>query len=266
MYGRLVNERGKLNINALVIQNKRERSEDRINQLVYNRFRQLFELLEIEDEDAQKCIDGLVDWIDGNPSVEPYGAEEDYYRSLDDNPYYARNDYLVSVDEMRLVKGCTADIVEKAGAFVTVYPRKGPFGRGVPDSRIDAALAPKVVLMAVFLAMPEDSAVSPNDYEIVSTICEEIYTKAVEKCGVTITISEEAGASVSSPSLLTGEAVTRIIDGRLEGDFDLYTFHPADAQYYHIRGLGDVNEVQAGIEAVIVKTPQSVEVLSWRED
>ncbi len=266
MYGRLVNERGKLNLNAIINSNTRDRTGDTVNRKVYNRLFTLFQILKIEDEDALTCLDGVVDWVDGNFSNEPRGAEEDHYRSLDDHPYYPRNNYLLSVDEMRLVNGCTADIVERVKEFVTVYPRKGPRGDGIPDYRIDAAAAPKAVLMAVFLAPPAESDISPNDHDVADAICEEIYTRAMERCGITVTVSESSGPRIRSPSLLKSGEITEIIAGRLSGNFDFYNFHLMDAQYYQIRAVGEVNNVIAGIEAVIKKSVKGVEVVYWKED
>jgi type II secretory pathway component PulK len=266
MYGRLTNERGKLNLNGLITPNTADRTQDAVNKRNYNRLLVLFERLGMDANDALICLDGLVDWIDGNFSTEPRGAEQDYYRSLPKHPYSPRNDFFQSVDEMRLVRGCTPDMVERIKPFVTVYPRIGPYGDSLPDSRVDAATAPKEVLIAIFMAPVEDAKVSTADPVLASQIAEEIYTKAVEKCEVSVTVSEDGSASVNTPSLLSGSEINQIINNRLQGNFDFYNLNSIDAQFYHIDGIGEVNGVRAGVEAVVKKSMKGVDILSWRED
>jgi len=266
MYGRLVNERGKLNLNGIITPNPTDRTQDTVNKTTYYRLLILFTRLGIQEGDTIVCLDSLVDWVDGNADTEPNGAEEDYYKSLGDHPYSPRNDFLQSVDEMRLVRGCTPDMVERVKPFLTVFPRQGAQGSGMPDNHIDAAAAPKEVLMALFLAPTEDGRASANDETASSLIADEIYTKALEKCAVTATVSASGDVSASGCTLLNGSDVSAIIGNRLQGSFNFYTQNNADAAYYHIDAVGVINNVRAGIEAVLQKTDQESTILYWRED
>ena len=269
MYGKLINERGKINLNSIVtVTQRRDRTEDVTNYKVYNRLFQLFQLLDIEEEESLTCIDGIVDWIDGNLGTEPRGAEEDYYRSLDNHPYYSRNDFLQSVDEIMLVRGCTPQITEKIREFVTVYPHKGNKATAISfDSRIDAVTAPKVVLMAMFMAPSDESGISAVDEELAAQIAEEIYEKAIEKSGISVSVSEEGAYSVSAPSLLSAAEVKQVVANRLpEDSLDLYAYSPSEAQFYTVKGYGEVNGVMSGVEVVLRKIQREVEILSWRED
>lgn len=266
MYGRLVNERGKLNLNGIITPTQTDRTQDTVNRTTYYRLLTLFTRLGIQEGDAIVCLDSLVDWVDGNAGTEPNGAEEDYYKSLSEHPYSARNDFLQSVDEMRLVRGCTPDMVERVKPFLTVFPRQGIQANGMPDNRIDAAAAPKEVLMAVFMAPTEDGRASANDETASSLIADEIYTKAMEKCAVSVTVSASGDVSASGCTLLNGDDVKGIIGNRLQGNFDFYTQGNTDPIYYHIDAIGVINNVRAGIEAVVEKTVQKSTILYWRED
>jgi len=264
MYGKMVNERGKLNLNAMVNINKSNRTEDTKDFRQYNRLFTLFKLLEIEDEAALACLDGIVDWVDGNLSSEPFGAEEDYYRTLDENPYYPRNDLLPSIDEVRLVKGCTPEIVEKIRPFVTVYPRKGVYGDGVPDGRIYPAVAPDIVLKAVFLTPSAEEGTEINSLPAVEEVIENIHTEAARQAGISVRIDEEGNMSASGPSLLTTAQVRQIMGDRVRGEFEFYGYRKQDAHFYHVTGMGDVRGVRSEIEAVLKKTTRGVEILHWR--
>ncbi|MEK7759113.1 MAG: type II secretion system minor pseudopilin GspK [Pseudomonadota bacterium] len=93
----------------------------------------------------------LRDWLDTNTTVDgPGGAEDIEYLSLP-QPYRSANQPLQSVDELRLVKGFSAKIVEKLLPYVTALP--------VPTT-INVNTAPDQVLAALFTNLPA-SALQP---------------------------------------------------------------------------------------------------------
>ncbi len=264
MYGKLVNERGKLNLNAMVNVNKGDRTQDTKDYQQYNRLLTLFRLLEIEEQDAHTCLDGIVDWVDGNLSTEPSGAEEDYYRTLDENPYYPRNNLLPSIDEVGLVKGCTLEIVQKIRPFVTVYPRKGVYGQGVPDDRIYPTVASDIVLKAVFLAPSAESGTGVNTLPAVEEVIKDIHTEAARHAGVSVSIDKDGNVSGSGPSMLTTAQVKQIMGERVQGEFNFYQYQKQDAHFYRITGMGEVKGVRTETKAVVMKTMKDVQVLNWR--
>ena len=77
-------------------------------------------------------------------AVSPGGAEDIEYLSLP-QPYRSANQPLQSVEELRLVKGFTAKIVEKLRPYVTALP--------VPTT-INVNTAPDQVLAALFTNLP----------------------------------------------------------------------------------------------------------------
>ena len=64
-------------------------------------------------EERSSVANSILDWIDAEEpedSTRIGGAEDDYYMSLDP-PYNARNDDIISLDEMLLIKGITPEIL-----------------------------------------------------------------------------------------------------------------------------------------------------------
>jgi len=65
--------------------------------------------------------DALKDWLDSDSNTRPNGAEDNEYLALP-TPYRAANQPLQSVDELRLVRGFSAEVVQKLRPWVTVLP------------------------------------------------------------------------------------------------------------------------------------------------
>ncbi len=98
--------------------------------------RLLFKALELAPEPVQ----AILDWIDPDTETRfPNGAEDDYY--TEQQPAYrAGNRPLLSIRELLLIKGITAEIYRKLAPFVTCLPRAG---------RINVNSAPKEVLLSL---------------------------------------------------------------------------------------------------------------------
>ena len=65
--------------------------------------------------------DALIDWLDSDSDIRANGAEDNEYLALP-TPYRAANQPLQSVDELRLVRGFDAEVVQKLRPWVTVLP------------------------------------------------------------------------------------------------------------------------------------------------
>lgn len=85
--------------------------------------------------------DALVDWIDGNSASVPNGAEDIEYGTASP-PYRAGNQMLQSVDELRLVKGFTREIVEALRPFVIALPTATDINVNTASEPVLAALFP----------------------------------------------------------------------------------------------------------------------------
>jgi hypothetical protein len=92
----LIDESGRLNLNRLL---SFELDET-----------QTRELLMYLPDMTEEVADAILDWIDDDETLRAYGAESDYYTSLDP-PYESRNGALESIDELLQVAGVTADLL-----------------------------------------------------------------------------------------------------------------------------------------------------------
>jgi len=116
-------EGGKFQVNAMVIRKRegykvKSKADDKQQQLQESYVRNILwrlmraEPFLLEDGDARKIIDALIDWIDSGDGdgEEEYGAEDSYYQSLDP-PYSCKNGPIESIEELLLVKGITKEIL-----------------------------------------------------------------------------------------------------------------------------------------------------------
>ncbi len=95
MRGLISDEAGKFDLNALI-------GSDTItaNQTLDGICRRLFEQLKLDPN----TVDVIEDWIDSDELPRPYGAESEYYESLNP-PYMAKDAPLDSITELKMMKG-----------------------------------------------------------------------------------------------------------------------------------------------------------------
>jgi len=136
--GLITDAQGLFNINNLVRGNEPSGSDIGV-------FRQLLQSLSLDPN----LTDAVVDWIDNNSTVQPYGAEDLDYLQMK-TPYRAANQPMQSVDELRLVRGFTPEIVEKLRPWITALPQ---------PTEINVNTASKEVLGALFYALTAPAAI-----------------------------------------------------------------------------------------------------------
>ncbi|GHA08940.1 type II secretion system protein K [Arenicella chitinivorans] len=82
----------------------------------------LLEVLEIgEFDERDQLVGALIDWLDENDAISPNGVESGTYASRT-VPYYAADQKLTSLGELRFVDGYTEDIINALAPYVTVLP------------------------------------------------------------------------------------------------------------------------------------------------
>lgn len=101
----------------------------------------MFRLLLTANGLDPQLSEALIDWIDGPAATRPGGAEDIDYLSTE-FPYRAANRKLTTVDELRLIKGYTDEVVEKLKPHVIVLP--------VETYDINVNTASETVLAALF--------------------------------------------------------------------------------------------------------------------
>lgn len=125
----VVDEERKININTLIMPNG---ISDNTKMVAI--FNALLEKLSIDTA----ITEGILDWLDGDDTPRPEGAESDSYRALSP-PYRSKNDLFDSPYELKLVKG----VDEKT--FLKLLPYVTTTGSG----RININTAPEAILASL---------------------------------------------------------------------------------------------------------------------
>ncbi len=87
--------------------------------------------------------DAVVDWLDADTQARPDGAEDIDYLNMDPG-YRAGNQRLQSVDELRLIKGFTAEAVEKLRPYVAALPAGTSINVNTASATIVSAMFPNL--------------------------------------------------------------------------------------------------------------------------
>ena len=88
--------------------------------------------------------DAVIDWIDADSHARAAGAEDIDYLQMK-TPYRAANQPMQSVEELRLVRGFTPEIVDKLRPWIAALPQ---------PTETNVNTAPKEVLSALFYTLP----------------------------------------------------------------------------------------------------------------
>ena len=128
----IADAQARFNLNNLVQQGQPVNDEIEI-------FRRLLAQLGLSTD----LVNPLIDWLDADSNTLPGGAEDLDYLNLDP-PYRAANRPLHSIDELRLVKGYTAEIVNELSKHVIALPesaQRKPINVNTASAEVLAALA-----------------------------------------------------------------------------------------------------------------------------
>lgn len=102
----------------IVVAIEDERGKIPLNQIADEQVRAMFEALGASGALLDAQTDAFLDWRDEDDDVRPNGAEVGWYAALRRSP---RNGALRSVEEMRLIRSITPDIVERIRRTATAY-------------------------------------------------------------------------------------------------------------------------------------------------
>jgi general secretion pathway protein K len=140
--GRIIDAQGKFNLNNLVRGGNPSPPD-------IGTFRHLLQSLGIDPN----LTDAVIDWIDADSNASAAGAEDIDYLQMQ-TPYRAANQPLQSVEELRLVRGFTREMVEKLQPFVTALPQPTEVNVNTVDPK------KKVILEALFYTLPASAVES----------------------------------------------------------------------------------------------------------
>lgn len=92
--------------------------------------------------DARELTENLIDYVDADETRISGGLEDDWYQSQSP-PYRAENRPLLSVDEIGLIEGFDAELLDRIRPYVSVYPFAGGLG-------VNPNTAPPHILKMIF--------------------------------------------------------------------------------------------------------------------
>lgn len=178
-------------------------------------------------------VEALVDWLDGNDTPQPGGAESAHYATLKP-PYVAKNAPLDTVEELGLVKGFTADLVAGLRPFVTIF---GDDPNLVAQAPVNINTAPKEVLASLQYGN--------------ARITDDMADRIIDYRKTTPFKSPSALGSVPGidPSVATG----------------LAGYVSSAGKVFRIRSEARVREATRLVEAVVRFVGSQQKVIYWRE-
>lgn len=96
------------------------------------RLLQTFPDLPIQLEEACQILEAIVDWMDADDEESGFGGAESYYYQGLEMPYNAANGLFRSVDELRMVRYMTPELMMLLRPYITVLPSTTPLGAPPP--------------------------------------------------------------------------------------------------------------------------------------
>lgn len=128
-------------------------------QKMFIRLLRTFDDVDMDLQTAEAIAANVIDWIDGNnvPFDAFEGAEDSYYTELE-LPYRTANRNMVSISELRLVKGVSSELYRVLAPHVTVL--------NIENSKINVNTASANVLQALGTTGADDlSPMSKSEVE-----------------------------------------------------------------------------------------------------
>ena len=290
MQCKIVDEYGKLNLNALVVYPPETRAGgemggggggvqglEMVDEYLRAALYTLFSVREPKEGSPEEMVDSIIDWLDYDDEPSPNGVETDYYSSLDP-PYAAKNGPMDSIEELLLIPGITPEFYfgdpDKdqipLNQLLTVH--------GHPEGKLNINTAELEVLEAYFSADGQ----MPDPYnEATATI------ERTEALGPYFTMQEleEEGKILppADPRGGAGRANSNRGDDRdrEDGEEEFVPFKPMltlSSQVFRLYGDGESADAKVRIEAYVWRdtghmTDQGVEasgsqqmfrIIDWR--
>jgi general secretion pathway protein K len=193
--------------------------------------------------DVRELAANLMDWVDAD-EVRVRGGPEDEYYQKQEPPYRAANRPLLSVDDLRLVEGFDAALVEALRAYVSVYPfAPGGCGDVVVGCGVNLNTAPPHVLAVLFYNDGVDDRLADED--VVRRIL-----RARQEGG---------GVCLGGQSLEGCTPISEIVANPI---FPQPTF---SSEIFVVTAEARVGEIRRSVEAVVDRSePKKPRLLSWR--
>ncbi len=184
----------------------------------------------LDERKVNEIVDSVKDWIDGDEEVTGYGAESNYYASLEP-PYEAKNSPLDCIEELLMIKGVTKEIFYGT----TEKPALAGYVTADSDGLININTAPKMVLRALSADIDAKAADKMDEYR------------------------RKEGNDLSSPQWykqVPGMAGVNIPP-------ELIT---VKSNYFKIISVGKMKNMAQSLNGVVKRSGQTVQIIKWRQD
>lgn len=185
--------------------------------------------------DSRELARNLVDWIDTDQAALRGGLEDDVYQRQEP-PYRAPNRPLLSLDELALVEGFDAPLLEALRPYLTVYPY-------VDGDGINPNTAPPWVLAVLYHGVAGD------------------YRMAEPSLAENLVRLRDRGRLLCSESL--DDPLCAPLSESVPGE--MYPPPTFDTDLFRVRAAARVGSVTRTLEAVLDRSdPNQALVLAWR--
>ncbi len=235
-YFGLSDEDGKLNLNALKLEN-------------YGIFKELLITVGVPEKEALRISQAVVDWLDedSRPVSGNTNEEEGPFLS-GKNRINVKNRPFDNPVELMFIEGMTQEIYQKIAGFITVFPRR------TERIQINLSMAPKEVLLAV--AQNLSGALTNSSLTDARSLIDKILV------------------SRSGPDKIYGTMDDRAIDEKnlnlVAPEENIFRamapFSAGTSRFLNIQstGFSPVKEHKSRIQAVVDR--DTLAVVSWREN
>jgi general secretion pathway protein K len=227
----------KLNLNSLFAQGapRDETTELFLTELLTKVIAEIPVRPEQKLYDVEALVRNLIDWVDADQVRVAGGPEDDYYQAQQP-PYRAANLPLLSVEELRLVEGFDAQLVDALLPYVDVQPIVNADG-------VNPNTAPDWVLALLYHGVAGSERLADED--------------TVRRI---LDIRDEAGIlCADEASHATCTPLREAIEGEI---FPPPTFH---SDVFRVTAEARYGEVSRTVEAVVDRSEaQDPAVLAWR--
>lgn len=187
-----------------------------------------FEDFKLLSEEIEDILDAVTDWLDPDDEVTHFGAENSYYKSLE-KPYSCRNGPMQSIEELLLVKGITHEIFYG----MEDIPGIAQFLTVHGDGRVNINTAHPVVLWSLSERMDHEMARDMASY------------RQDEANDITFTSWYKQVAGMADISL-DAELISVI------------------SSHFEILSEGVKGRMRRGVTAVVEKSDQQLNLISWK--
>lgn len=216
---RIVDERGKIQVNALV-KFPEGRQFVAAQRTLWDRLLEhVFSLFEAQpDSDPNMIINSLKDWLDSGDDdaiTGLSGAESDYYEGLDP-PYSCKNGPMDHLGEVALIQGVTPQLYDGAGgaaglsSLLTVYGATASGdNRFTFDGKINISTAGVDVLAALLPVENADLAQPLADYRVAKA--DDTFVNNITQASWYKNVPGAAGISIDGDLITVSSDLFRII-------------------------------------------------------